>query len=282
MFEPRRYFENENNLNRARRVGRNLEILCSPEFEEIFDKLFGRIGEEMAKPRVYSIRVPDRTKEDIAQTKKLKDDFHWKIDDIEDGEGLDEGDAYEDDEPPYIHEQDVVYAEDDESAKVPPSIFDMLASGKEFKDIVAQNPKHTEIYNQAFGLDGDGNEIDLPDDDEDEEVPEVKNPFVFIANRLTFLIKTSQPIIWDTSTIATPSKDCIFVAFDKKKNPNLDMRLAAKIAHKVNIDLDIQEEIDEYLEGTEWETIYCMPHIMNLKGEDRLGFVFAVTSKEDD
>ena len=60
------------------------------------------------------------------------------------------------------------------------------------------------------------------------------------------------------------------------------MRLAAKIAHKVNIDMDIQQEIDEYFEGTEWETIYCMPHIMNLKGEDRLGFVFAVTSKEDD
>ena len=160
----------------------------------------------------------------------------------------------------------------------------MLKSGKKFSDIVPTHPKHTEIYNQAFGLDDNGNEIALPDeeDEDDEEVPEVKNPFVFIANRLTFLIKTSQPIIWDTSTIATPSKDCIFVAFDKRKNPNMDMRLAAKIAHKVNIDMDIQEEIDEYFEGTEWETIYCMPHIMNLKGEDRLGFVFAVTSKEDD
>jgi hypothetical protein len=265
MFEPRRYFENENNLNRARRIGQNLEILCSPKFEEIFDKLFDGIGREMAKPRVYSIRVPERNKEDVAHNKKLKDDFHWKIDDV----CLDEGDACEDEEP----------------ANVPPSIFDMLASGKEFKDIVSPKPKHTEIYNQAFGLDDDGNEIDLPEDDdeeeEDEEVPEVKNPFVFIANRLTFLIKTSQPIIWDTSTIATPSKDCIFVAFDKRKNPNLDMRLAAKIAHKVNIDMDIQQEIDEYFEGTEWETIYCMPHIMNLKGEDRLGFVFAVTSKND-
>ena len=280
MFEPRICFENENNRSRARRIGRNLEILCSPEFEELFDKLFGGIEREMAKPRVYAIRTPDITKEDIAQTKKMRDDFHWKVDDAD----VDEG---EDDEPPYVHEQDVVYAEDeedDESAKVPPSIFDMLKSGKEFKDIVAPRPKHTEIYNQAFGLDDDGNEIDLTDEEneEEEEVPEVKNPFVFIANRLTFLIKTSQPIIWDTSTIATPSKDCIFVAFDKRKNPNMDMRLAAKIAHKVNIDMDIQEEIDEYFEGTEWETIYCMPHIMNLKGEDRLGFVFAVTSKEDD
>ena len=280
-----------NILNTSRRLGedavrknnrlRGLEFIGTPEFEAIFDKLFDGFDREMAKPRVYAIRTPDITKEDIAQTKKMRDDFRWKIDDSD----VDE----EDDEPPYIHEQDVVYAEDeedDESEKVPPSIFDMLKSGKEFKDIVTPQLKHTEIYNQAFGLDDDGNEIPLPEDDEgeedEEEVPEVKNPFVFIANRLTFLIKTSQPIIWDTSTIATPSKDCIFVAFDKRKNPNLDMRLAAKIAHKVNIDMDIQEEIDKYLEGTEWETIYCMPHIMNLKGEDRLGFVFAVTSKEDD
>ena len=259
MFEhlsiiPRRYGEDA--VRRNNRL-RGLEFMGTPEFEEIFTELFGGLGDRVDKPRVYSIRVPDRTKEDIAQTKKMRDDFHWKIDDAD------------------------VDEEDEEPAKVPPSIFDILKSGKEFKDIVAPHPKHTEIYNQAFGLDDDGNEIDLTDEEE-EEVPEVKNPFVFIANRLTFLIKTSQPIIWDTSTIATPSKDCIFVAFDKRKNPNMDMRLAAKIAHKVNIDMDIQEEIDEYFEGTEWETIYCMPHIMNLKGEDRLGFVFAVTSKEDD
>ena len=278
-FRVPRYGEDAVRKNPFNRKG----IICAPEFEELFNSLFKGIDfdklgseetEEAFKPRIVRVQMPDTEGE---KTEKDEKPFRWQIEDDED------------DEEPYIHEPDVVYAEEDEedeeeeSVKEPPSIFDMLNSGKEFGDIVAAKPKHTEIYNQAFGLDDDGNEIEPPEDEEDDEVEtEAKNPFVFIANRLTFLIKTSQPIIWDTSTIATPSKDCIFVAFDKEKNPQIDMRVAAKIAHKVNIDMDIQDEIDEYLDGTEWETIYCMPHIMNLKGEDRLGFVFAVTSKEDD
>ena len=270
MFEPRRYFEG---ADRRKRIFDNLEILCSPEFEEIFSKLFGGFEDRVKKPRVHSIGVPDRTEEDLAQAKKLRDDFHWSVKD--------------EDMEPYLH--DKVYSEedggeDDDSSihdihddgdgdsvsgtlkDEPPSIFDMLASGKEFKDIVYPQPKHTEML----------------DDEEEERDENVKNPFVFIANRLTFLIKTTQPIIWDTSTMATPSEDCIFIAFNQHKNPQLDMRQAAKIAHAVNMDKDIQDEIKEYLEGTDWENIFCAPHIMILNGEDRLGFVFAVTSKEDD
>ena len=71
-------------------------------------------------------------------------------------EGLDDGDAYEDDEPPYIHEPDVVYAEDEEDEE----------------------------------------------EDEQEDFPK-KDPNVFIANRLTFLIQTKLPIIFDTSIIET-------------------------------------------------------------------------------
>lgn len=256
-------------LDGLRKMNRRVGFIGTPEFDRILDDLFKDIDMEkilrkhlqpVDRPKV-SVKIDD----DMETNQKLKDDFKWKVEDDE--EGLDEGDAYEDEEP----------------ANVPPSIFDMLKSGKEFKDIVPSQPKHTEIYNQAFGLDENGDPIPLSDDEEEEEEgEEVKNPFVFIANRLTFLIKTSQPIIWDTSTVATPSEDCIFVAFDKKKNPKLDMRLAAKIAHKVNMDMDIQDEIEEYLDGTKWETIYCAPHIMNLNGEDRLGFVFAVTSREDD
>ena len=77
---------------RRKRIFDNLEILCSPKFEELFTKLFGGLGDRVEKPRVYSIRFPDRTKENIAQTKKMRDDFHWKIDDSgvdeEDDEGL--------------------------------------------------------------------------------------------------------------------------------------------------------------------------------------------------
>lgn len=250
MFEPRRYFENENNRNRARRIGRNLEIFCSPKFEEIFDKLFGGLGDRVEKPRVNSIRVPDSTKADIAQVKNMRDDFHWKIDDVEDDEGLDEGDAYE----------------DDETEKIPPSIFDMLKSGKEFKDIVSPQPKHTEIYNQAFGLDDDGNEIEPPDEDEeeDEEVQEVKNPFVFIANRLTFLIKTKLPIIFDTSIIETginAKVNYMSIAVDVNKTfPKIETENdLAFIMREFNGSEEIQGEINEFLKDTEYDGIWAFP-----------------------
>jgi len=236
-------------------LNRKVKIICNPEFEEIFNSLFKGVDnlfagvdclDNGARDKHVEEPMRDSSADDedsmVAPNKTTGKPFKWRTDD--DGIG---------------HEPE----------KEPPSIFDYLDNGGQFKDICSP----------AFEVDRDVREF--PDSDYEVET-EAKNPFVFIANRLTFLIKTSQPIIWDTSTIATPSKDCIFVAFDKEKNPQIDMRVAAKIAHKVNIDMDIQDEIGEYLDGTEWETIYCMPHIMNLKGEDRLGFVFAVTSKEDD
>ena len=248
MFEPRRYFEN---ADRRKRIFDNLEILCAPEFEALFTKLFGGLGDRVDKPRVYSIRVPERTKEDIAQTKKMRDDFHWKVDD---DEGLDVGEAYEDEEP----------------ANVPPSIFDILKSGKEFKDIVpSTKPKHTEIYKQAFGLDDDGNEIDLPDeeDEEDEEVPEVKNPFVFIANRLTFLAQTVQPIIFDTSLIETGS-DYIKIALNEDKTfPKIrNFDELGLITCKLNCCQTIRDEIGEFIKGTEYTDIFCFPEFMSKDG----------------
>ena len=232
MFEPRRYFEN---ADRRKRIFDNLEILCAPEFEALFTKLFGGLGDRVGKPRVYSIRVPERNKEDISQAKKLRDDFHWKID--------------EDD--------------NEEPANVPPSIFDMLKSGKEFKDIVAPQPKHTEIYNQAFGLDDDGNEIALPDE-EDEELPEVKNPFVFIANRLTFLIKTKLPIIFDTSIIETginAKVNYMSIAVDVNKTfPKIETENdLAFIMREFNGSEEIQGEINEFLKDTEYDGIWAFP-----------------------
>ena len=234
---------------RRKRIFDNLEILCSPKFEELFTKLFGGLGDRVEKPRVYSIRFPEQNKEDVAQAKKLRDDFHWKIDDDDDDEDLDEGDACEDEEP-----------------KAPPSIFDMLKSGKEFKDIVAPPPKHTEIYKQAFGLDDDGNEIDLPeeDDEEEEEVPEVKNPFVFIANRLTFLIKTKLPIIFDTSIIETgihAKVNYMSIAVDVNKTfPKIETENdLAFIMREFNGSKEIQDEINEFLKDTEYDGIWAFP-----------------------
>lgn len=254
MFEPRRYFEG---ADRRRRISDNLEILCSPAFEEIFTKLFGGLGDRMEKPRVYSIRVPERNKDDVAQAKKLRDDFHWKIED------------------------------DEEPVKEPPSIFEMLAGGKKFSDIVPSQPKHTEIYNQAFGLDDNGNPIPLPEDDElddeedeepyihepdvvyaededDEEDDEVKDPYVFIANRLTFLIQTKLPIIFDTSTIETgihAKVNYMSIAVNVDKTfPKIETENdLAFIMREFNGSEEIQGEINEFLKDTEYDGIWAFP-----------------------
>ena len=170
--------------------------------------------------------------------------------------------------------------------KVPPSIFDMLKSGKEFKDIVAPQPKHTEIYNQAFGLDDNGNEIALPDEDEeppyihepdvvyaedeeDEEEDEQedfpkKDPNVFIANRLTFLIQTKLPIIFDTSIIetGTTSKvDYMSIAVNTDKTyPKVETENdLAFIMREFNGSEEIQGEINEFLKDTEYDGIWAFP-----------------------
>ena len=215
-------------------------ITCSENFKDLFEKLFG------GKVRVETFPGKSERPRNIQE----------------------------------IVDEDVG-DEDGEEEDAPPSIFDILASGKEFKDIVAPQPKHSEIYRQAFGLDENGDPIPLPEDDEveddeeDDNPPVQKNPFVFIANRLTFLIKTAYPIIWDTSSIKTINgENCMFIAFDKTRNYKLDIATAQKIANEVNNDQAIQNEISTYLFGTGFSSITCFPHKTMVGGELRFGFLF--------
>lgn len=245
IFIPRPSLDGLRKMNRARRAG----FIGTPEFDRIFDDLFKDIDMEkilrkhlqpVDRPKV-SVKIDD----DGETNQKLKDDFKWKVGDDE--EGLDEGDAYEDEEP----------------ANVPPSIFDLLKSGKEFKDIVSPQPKHTEIYNQAFGLDENGDPIPLPDDEEGEG-EEVKNPFVFIANRLTFLIKTKLPIIFDTSIIETginAKVNYMSIAVDVNKTfPKIETENdLAFIMREFNGSEEIQGEINEFLKDTEYDGIWAFP-----------------------
>ena len=236
-------------LDGLRKMNRRVGFIGTPEFDRILDDLFKDIDMEkilrkhlqpVDRPKV-SVKIDD----DVETNQKLKDDFKWKVGDDE--EGLDEGDAYEDEEP----------------ANVPPSIFDMLKSGKEFKDIVPTQPKHTEIYKQAFGLDDNGDPIPLPDDEE-EEGEEVKNPFVFIANRLTFLIKTKLPIIFDTSIIETginAKVNYMSIAVDVNKTfPKIETENdLAFIMREFNGSEEIQGEINEFLKDTEYDGIWAFP-----------------------
>ena len=203
-------------------------ITCSENFKDLFEKLFG------GKVRVETFPGKSERPRNIQE-----------IVDEDEGEG--------------------------EEEDAPPSIFDMLKSGKEFKDIVAPQPKHTEIYNQAFGLDENGDPIPLPEDDEVEDDEEddnppvqKKDPFVFIANRLTFLIKTKLPIIFDTSIIETginAKVNYMSIAVDVNKTyPKVETENdLAFIMREFNGSKEIQDEINEFLKDTEYDGIWAFP-----------------------
>ena len=236
-------------------LNQKVKFICTPGFEEIFNNLFKGVDfdklarestEEAFKPRLVRVQIPD---EEVEETEKEDEKpFHWNTEDYD-------GD------------------EDEEPVKEPPSIFDMLNSGKEFGDIVSTQPKHTEIYRQAFGLDENGDPIPLLDDEEDDEV---KDMSVFIANHLTFLIQTMQPVIFDTSSIETDG-NCMTIALNEEKTfpkiKNLDE--LGFITCEVNSSPTIKNEIRKFLEGTEYSNIYCFPEIMkNRHGKDVWAFRF--------
>jgi len=283
-------FDGLRKMNRARRLG----FIGTPEFERIFDDLFKDIDIEkilrkhlqpVDRPKV-SIKIDDDGETD----QELKDNFKWKVGEDNDVEGGNE----DEEEEPYIHEPDVMYVEDededagldegdayedDASEKVPPSIFDMLSSGKGFSDLVSPNqPKHTEIYRQAFGLDDNGDPIPLPEDEEDDEnepKPLKNDPSVFIANRLTFLIQTIQPVIFDTSSIEVKDNAMTVAINEEKTFPKITtIDQLGFITCRINNSPTILRAIDEFLgDDCFYSNIYCFP----TKTVDRHGKdVFAI------
>lgn len=111
------------------------------------------------------------------------------------------------------------------------------------------------------------------------KMKEQKNPFVFIANRLTFLIKTKQPVIFNTSMIESHD-NYMDIAIDEKKTfPKLhNVNEVGRITNELNKDEELLSEIKEYLDGTEWKNIFCFPVIMNQGMENEtLAIRFVVT-----
>ena len=121
-----------------------------------------------------------------------------------------------------------------------------------------------------------------PKMDDANSVPKMnenKNPFVFIANRLTFIIKTKQPIIFNTSMIES-TDNYMDIAIDKKKTfPKLhNVNDVGIITNELNHDEELLSEIKEYLDGTEWKSIFCFPIVMNHgKENETLAIRFVVT-----
>ena len=119
--------------------------------------------------------------------------------------------------------------------------------------------------------------------DDENSVPKIeeyqKNPFVFISNRLTFLIKTKKPIIFNTSMIES-NDNYMDIAIDENKTfPKLhNVNDVGIITNELNHDEEFLSEIKEYLDGTEWKSIFCFPIIMNHGMENEtLAIRFVVT-----
>lgn len=102
------------------------------------------------------------------------------------------------------------------------------------------------------------------------EVPvEKKNPFVYIANRLTFLIQTRFPLVFDTSIIKADVKSMTIAVNEGKTVPKLNhIDELGFITSEVNRDEEIQKELEEYLDDTEYGNIFCFPSVTRDEGED--------------
>lgn len=143
-------------------------------------------------------------------------------------------DAYEDDVEGEKEEED-----EEQNSHMPKSILEMkledifgpIVSNKAFKDALRKNP-----------------------------TPPKKDPFVFIANHMSFLIQTMFPIVFDTSTIDTETNSMTIAVNEDKTYPKLcttdDLGFITSEINRTNA---IQKEIGEYLGGTEFSNIYCFP-----------------------
>lgn len=114
--------------------------------------------------------------------------------------------------------------------------------------------------------DGDGlNRLFGLQSNKSEPVP--KNPFVFVANRLTFLAQTIQPIIFDTSLIETGENFITIGINEDKTFPKIrNFDDLGRIACEINCCQTIRDEIAEFLKGSEYSNIFCFPEFISKNG----------------
>lgn len=206
-------------------LNRKVKLICTPEFEEIFNMLFKDSDAQVDEHRGAS--------DEVEENKTPGKPFKWAVGESDEGDDYDGYDDYD--------------GQEDESSKTPKAI---LESDLDFE--------------RMFGK---ANDEDEDDDVETETETETKNPFVFIANRLTFLAQTVQPIIFDTSLIETGS-DYIKIAVNEDKTfPKIrNFDELGFIACKLNCCQSIRDEIGEFIKGTEYTDIFCFPEFMHRGG----------------
>ena len=116
-----------------------------------------------------------------------------------------------------------------------------------------------------------------------EPKPLKNDPSVFIANRLTFLIQTMFPIVFDTSCIDT-GKDSMTIALNWDKTfPRIcEIDELGYITAQINNSRTLADEIDSFLdEDGEYSSIYCFPTTMvNRDGDEVFAIKFVVYPKK--
>ena len=150
--------------------------------------------------------------------------------------------------------------DDDEDGGVEDEIDeDTITPARQDTITPARHPKSLledgDGLNRIFGLQSNKSE------------PAPKNPFVFIANRLTFLAQTIQPIIFDTSLIET-GENFITVGINEDKTfPKIkSFDDLGRIACQINCNQTIRDEIAEFLKGSEYSNIFCFPEFLSKNG----------------
>ena len=235
----------------------HLDIIGNRDFDNLFDYLFGgcptrRIVDDdgTVHTQVYlprRRRIPD-TNYDVSPNKRTTPEPTWRKEVRTNA-----------DIPEWTQTPSKPVAKPE-----PKSILEMLEDGDErlerlLGDIIDKKIAERENANKHI-----------------EEKPDApaKDPSVFIANRLTFLIQTLQPIVFDTSNIEATPNTMTIAANESKTFPKIEtIDELGYITSQINASPIVIQEIEDYLKGTGYTNIYCFPTTMEDKDGDD---VFAV------
>ena len=275
-------------------------FICSSEFEHVFDELFKCFGdgvvEDNYKPawRTYSetrkvngdeedgddnmdspcsgggvdsagTRVATRHAEGLGRVTNHEDAAPPMSRRVWSGTG-----DPRDDQPPPMPKSPIPI-DDQPPIKKPKSLLEMLEDGDKQLEKILGNIVDKKLAERNIKL------VPCKDDEEyaEEYDPEPKKDIsVFVANRLTFLIQTLHPIVFDTSTIETVGNTMTIAVNEAKTYPRIGTRDdLGYITCQINNSPEVAKEIEEFLEDTGYSNIYCFPD--RIVGRDGVG-VWAV------
>lgn len=241
----------------------HIDFLGNNQFAEIMDKLFSnadrieRIAEDGTPyVRVYAPKRGENRNEDcdITKTTPSASIPSWRREVHPNG-------------VVQKHPKSVEFPKETETpAKpVPPqerkpkSLFEMLEDGDERLERLLGQIIDKKLAERNIVV----NEPIADDEDRESAEQPKKNTSVFIANRLTFLIQALQPIVFDTSLIET-NKNSMTIAINENKTfPRISsLDELGFITSEVNASRILAEEIESYLNGTNFSNIYCFPAII--------------------